>query len=174
MAVDATASPTKRSTWRIWLIGCGGAILLPFALMGFVWGGPWQWCRYQMVRPQIEKLLPRMDPLIAALERYHSDHGRYPGKLDALTPQYLTSLPELSSPLYGDARGIGVGYEYSTQNGGASFALFSQVSGVYDRAYQVTGMFEYVRYESPGYSLPPGEPEPYARIGRWDYYSWID
>jgi hypothetical protein len=32
--------------------------------------------------------------IACALERYHLAHGKYPGTLDALTPQYLEAIPQ--------------------------------------------------------------------------------
>lgn len=36
---------------------------------------------------------PKAELIIAALEAYRSSNGRYPPKLDALTPQFMPQLP---------------------------------------------------------------------------------
>lgn len=35
----------------------------------------------------------RAEPVIAAVERFRADHGRYPGTLNELVPAYLSSIP---------------------------------------------------------------------------------
>jgi hypothetical protein len=36
---------------------------------------------------------PRAEAVLAALDHYKSDHGRYPDRLDALVPRYLAKVP---------------------------------------------------------------------------------
>lgn len=40
-------------------------------------------------------------PLLAALERYKSDHGKYPDRLDKLVPEYVSTLPRCPDDRYG-------------------------------------------------------------------------
>lgn len=44
------------------------------------------------------------EPVIAALEQYHDDHGGYPETLDALSPAYLEEIPQ-------EANGFPIEYE---------------------------------------------------------------
>lgn len=47
------------------------------------------------------------DRIVAQIERFHSDHGRYPERLDDLVPDYLPAIPR---------PGDGVGYFYSRKD----------------------------------------------------------
>jgi hypothetical protein len=42
---------------------------------------------------QVERSQELAEPIIAALEVYRTEHGRYPGRLQALVPDYLEDLP---------------------------------------------------------------------------------
>jgi hypothetical protein len=43
--------------------------------------------------PRGKHLKAEAEPVVAALQRYHSDTGHWPEKLDALVPAYLAVLP---------------------------------------------------------------------------------
>ena len=43
----------------------------------------------------------RAAPVIAAIERFHSDQGRYPSTLEELCPSYLPSIPSAGFTLIG-------------------------------------------------------------------------
>lgn len=55
--------------------------------------------RWPGVRPQLEAILPAMDPLLVALESYERDHGRYPDDVQRLVPSYLPAIPHLPPPM---------------------------------------------------------------------------
>src|SRR5260370_13657638 len=43
----------------------------------------------------------RAEPIIIALEKFHSSHGRYPQKLDELVPHYVADKAPLAAFRYG-------------------------------------------------------------------------
>jgi hypothetical protein len=58
--------------------------------------------------------------IVAALKKYHADHGKYPDVLTDLVPQYLSSIP---SPTAGDRT-----WRYRS-SGGKFFLSFAMPSG---------------------------------------------
>jgi hypothetical protein len=58
------------------------------------------------------------DEVIAAVERYHADHGDYPHRLDALVPRYLPRVPSAKYTLAHHA------FEYWTHEGGATLMYY--------------------------------------------------
>ena len=45
--------------------------------------------------------LRRATPVISAVNRYYSDHGQYPVRLNQLVPTYLTSIPHAGFTRFG-------------------------------------------------------------------------
>ena len=90
------------------------------ALFGLTLGG----CEPD--KSSIPEDLKRGDRIIAALERYKLDHGRYPESLSALVPLYISAI---ESPRYGKRQ-----WEYRTYPEGA-FGLFVAGSKIYHDDY---------------------------------------
>lgn len=153
---------------RQWSCGCLAVVLILLAVLISAGSAvvP-QYVRFLRDKARIEPLLPAMDPLIDALERYGRDHGQYPIRLEPLVPKYLAALPRLQWPLSGGVPGEGYGYEYAVESGGG-YVLMAQVSR--QPNHYAIKWTEYVVYEGPGYDPAP-EDRPYGRIGKWKYYS---
>lgn len=49
-----------------------------------------------MSSPEVIAVRTRGEQIVAALERYHADMGKYPLTLTAIIPKYLPSIPEAS------------------------------------------------------------------------------
>jgi hypothetical protein len=73
------------------------------------------------------------DGLVAAVERYKADHGRYPGGLDELVPAYLT---EVVPPTAGTRA-----WDYNCSADGTKFVLRFSVAGGYPKCYYQSGEF---------------------------------
>ena len=63
----------------------------------------------------IPKDLQYGDEIVAALEKYHADHGHYPDTLWALQPEYIR---EIKQPRYGERR-----WDYTRYCEKGTFAL---------------------------------------------------
>lgn len=151
----------------------GWRLLLAMLLWGTPLGDGWQAYRYGVIKRQVGPALATMDPLIAALEHYRHDKGAYPSDLKLLLPRYSSVISKLPPPLHEigpNDRDDSYGY----WSDGASYSLFTQISGVYDRLYDITDCFENLSYQSAGYKRKAGDEKPYGQIGRWQYFSYFD
>ena len=52
-------------------------------------------------------------PVIAAIDRFHEDHGRYPAKLQDLVPHYLREVHQVA--VFNSDQGDVAGFEYYPQ-----------------------------------------------------------
>ena len=77
-------------------------------------------------QPTVQEGQERAKELIKALEQYKADTGKYPTKLDALVPSYLTAIPQ-------PARGAQ--YEYELLSNGDEFTLSFDVGISLDGDY---------------------------------------
>jgi hypothetical protein len=77
-------------------------------------------------KSSISEDLQRGDQIVAAVEQYKLDKGRYPDALSALVPQYISAI---QNPRYGKRQ-----WEYRTYPDGA-FGLFVSGSQIYHDAY---------------------------------------
>jgi hypothetical protein len=60
-------------------------------------------------------LMRRAEPIIVALEKFHSSHGRYPQKLDELVPHYVADRGSLAAFRYGRwKRDYSLEFSYAT------------------------------------------------------------
>ncbi len=126
-------------------------------------------------RPALAAAAAKAQPIIDALETYHRDHGRYPGELQALVPEYLEAIAEPPPPLR-------YGWEYYPLAGGEEFMLFATPRQNYSGVMPMPpSNAEFLVYESDGtYTVHPlnagqtwGTPpeyEPWDRFGEWAYY----
>lgn len=77
----------------------------------------------------IEETERRGNAILGALERFNSDHGRYPAALDELQPKYLQEIP---TPTWGlrtwkyssDGAEFQIGVDESTRTGGGDALWF--------------------------------------------------
>ena len=60
-------------------------------------------------------------PLVRAIEKYHSDTGSYPNSLSALVPKYLTAVPD--TPDRSEHKFTGWDYSLTTNGLAVSYAL---------------------------------------------------
>ena len=93
------------------LLNCLTALVAaPFAIIALAFAAVpvWQAYRYHLIKWQVEKRLPDLDPLILALDLYHRQHGCYPVSLYDLPLAVVPSLPQ--PPFRGWDRDRGYSY----------------------------------------------------------------
>ncbi len=88
--------PNAGKDWRQHLRSC--LIMLGLTLVVLVGLGvgarlwaDWVWSQH---RAEIRESLPRVEPLLTALEMYRKDYDAYPATLTQLTPKYMDVIPE--------------------------------------------------------------------------------
>lgn len=122
--------------------------------------------RWPRVRPKLEAILPTMDPLLAALDRYKRDHGRYPDDVQRLVPSYLREIPHLPSPMPQD-----VHYNVLKDSHGQAYEIRTYLVGRYNPWPPLTPRFTVLCYRS-GEVYPPViyDDQLVGLVGRWAYY----
>lgn len=121
-------------------------------------------CIFALVKARGERQLAQLEPVIAALDRYHKDQGHYPRSLDDLIPRYLPQIPRLPNPFSENP----AYWPFTSERGEDTYVLqASLVWGVQDRIDCV----DWLSYSPSG---PGNSHRPIGRVGRWYYWntSW--
>ncbi len=134
----------------------GACFVGTFTVVGFASPGIYTSIQVPLI---VRRVSHHGEPIIAALERYHSDHGEYPPSLDGLVPNYLTAVPRT---------GIGVDPEFQYTLPGGDNDL-SGVDGLfsYDLWVGRAGLFNHIHFWPEG-NYPERVPGAAIQtVGRW-------
>lgn len=104
-----------KKRWRTFLTGVA---VLFLGLSGLLVGG-------RIMRWQVDRVAVEVQPMIAALEEFRAEHGRFPAELAELIPAHLPEVPRARIGLFGRK------FEYYGRDGSSYHLEFDVGAGIF-------------------------------------------